>query len=58
VPFGKKVVLSYTHQQHKDDDAKSKTYNSGYSLLLTHAATNAPVHCSYIAERTETISGS
>jgi hypothetical protein len=33
-------------------NAKTKTYNSGYSLLVTHATTNPPVHCLYMAERT------
>jgi hypothetical protein len=31
---------------------KNKTYNSGYSLLVTHPTSNPPVHCLYMAERT------
>jgi hypothetical protein len=31
---------------------KSKTYNSGYSLVVTHLTTNPPVHCLSTAERT------
>jgi hypothetical protein len=31
---------------------KTKTYNSGDSLVVTHLTTNPPVHCLYMAERT------
>jgi hypothetical protein len=31
---------------------KSKTYNSGYSLVVTHLTTNPPVRCLNRAERT------
>ena len=31
---------------------KAKTYNSGYSLVVTHLTTNPPVHCLNRAERT------
>jgi hypothetical protein len=31
---------------------KSKTYNSGYSLVVTHLTTNPPVSCLSTAERT------
>jgi hypothetical protein len=31
---------------------KAKTYNSGYSLVVTHLTTNPPVHCLSTAERT------
>jgi hypothetical protein len=31
---------------------RSKTYNSGDSLVVTHLTTNPPVHCLYMAERT------
>jgi hypothetical protein len=30
----------------------SKTYNSGYSLVVTHLTTNPPVRCLNRAERT------
>ncbi|KAF2874006.1 hypothetical protein BDV95DRAFT_592155 [Massariosphaeria phaeospora] len=33
-------------------NAKTKTYNSGYSLVVTHLTTNPPVHCLSTAERT------
>jgi hypothetical protein len=34
-------------------DAKmTKTYNSGYSLVVTHLTTNPPVRCLNRAERT------
>ena len=32
-----------------------KTYNGGDSLVVTHLITNPPVHCLYIAERTESL---
>jgi hypothetical protein len=32
--------------------AKTKTYNSGYSLVVTHLTTNPPVRCLNRAERT------
>ena len=35
-----------------DVQKKSKTYNSGDSLVVTHLTTNPPVHCLYMAERT------
>jgi hypothetical protein len=31
---------------------KTKTYNSGYSLVVTHLTTNPPVRCLNRAERT------
>jgi hypothetical protein len=31
---------------------QSKTYNSGYSPVVTHLTTNPPVHCLSTAERT------
>jgi hypothetical protein len=34
---------------------KSKTYNSGYSPVVTHLTTNPPVSCLNIAERTGSI---
>ena len=33
-------------------NAKTKTYNSGYSLVVTHLTTNPPVRCLNRAERT------
>jgi hypothetical protein len=38
------------HQDHKQK--KAKTYNSGYSLVVTHLTTNPPVRCLNRAERT------
>jgi hypothetical protein len=40
------------HDPHGQKFMQTKTYNSGYSLLVTHATTNPPVHCLYMAERT------
>jgi hypothetical protein len=34
------------------EDAWAKTYNSGYSLVVTHLTTNPPVRCLNRAERT------
>jgi hypothetical protein len=40
-------------REHTPERAKtSKTYNSGYSLVVTHLTTNPPVHCLSTAERT------
>ena len=33
-------------------EKKAKTYNSGYSLVVTHLTTNPPVRCLNRAERT------
>jgi hypothetical protein len=33
-------------------EKRSKTYNSGDSLVVTHLTTNPPVSCLYMAERT------
>jgi hypothetical protein len=33
-------------------EIKTKTYNSGYSLVVTHLTTNPPVRCLNRAERT------
>jgi hypothetical protein len=39
--------------QRQDATGKtSKTYNSGYSLMVTHLTTNPPVSCLSTAERT------
>ena len=32
--------------------SKSKTYNSGDSLAVTHLIINPPIYCLYMAERT------
>ncbi|KAF2875810.1 hypothetical protein BDV95DRAFT_562694 [Massariosphaeria phaeospora] len=32
-----------------------RTYNSGYSLVVTHLTTNPPVHCLNSAERTGSV---
>ena len=57
--FNRRNIWSNTHsehtdknQQHRDEDKKQKTYNSGDSLVVTHLTTNPPVHCLYMAERT------
>jgi hypothetical protein len=34
------------------EDTWAKTYNSGYSLVVTHLTTNPPVRCLNRAERT------
>ena len=31
---------------------RAKTYNSGYSLVVTHLTTNPPIRCLNMAERT------
>jgi hypothetical protein len=36
----------------KERATKRKTYNSGYSPVVTHLTTNPPVHCLSTAERT------
>jgi hypothetical protein len=36
----------------KNKEQKQKTYNSGYSPVVTHLTTNPPVHCLSTAERT------
>ena len=33
-------------------EKQTKTYNSRYSLVVTHLTTNLPVSCLYMAERT------
>ena len=37
---------------HWDSKMMAKTYNSGYSLVVTHLTTNPPVRCLNRAERT------
>jgi hypothetical protein len=44
-------VLRTFHGQ-KFSNKKAKTYNSGYSPVVTHLTTNPPVHCLSTAERT------
>ena len=39
-------------ERKKAVNAKTKTYNSGYSLVVTHLTTNPPVRCLNRAERT------
>jgi hypothetical protein len=41
-----------TIQPTYDTTKMAKTYNSGYSLVVTHLTTNPPVHCLSTAERT------
>jgi hypothetical protein len=36
----------------EEEQKKTKTYNSGYSLVVTHLTTNPPVRCLNRAERT------
>ena len=37
---------------HVMEQKRTKTYNSGDSLVVTHLTTNPPVSCLYMAERT------
>ena len=37
----------------EEKNQKSKTYNSGYTLVVAHLTTNPPVRCLNMAERTE-----
>jgi hypothetical protein len=41
-----------TFRSEKFGSKKTKTYNSGYSPVVTHLTTNPPVHCLSTAERT------
>jgi hypothetical protein len=36
----------------RSEDVAKKTFNSGYSLVVTHLTTNPPVRCLNRAERT------
>ena len=51
-------ILSHTSSREAkrldsfNKNKKTKTYNSGDSLVVTHLTTNPPVHCLYMAERT------
>jgi hypothetical protein len=47
-----KTALTLPTVRKSSTKKTAKTYNSGYSLLVTHATTNPPVHCLYMAERT------
>jgi hypothetical protein len=49
VPVKQKVC---THIRALASAKKPKTYNSGYSLVVTHLTTNPPVRCLNRAERT------
>jgi hypothetical protein len=57
------ITLQYTHDAtlhcvlrtfrgQKFSSKKTKTYNSGYSPVVTHLTTNPPVHCLSTAEQT------
>jgi hypothetical protein len=39
-------------EEQKEQTMRAKTYNSGYSLVVTHLTTNPPVRCLNRAERT------
>ena len=39
-------------KQEEEAKTRAKTYNSGYSLVVTHLTTNPPVRCLNRAERT------
>jgi hypothetical protein len=41
-----------TYSACRKEQGKAKTYNSGYSLVVTHLTTNPPVRCLNRAERT------
>jgi hypothetical protein len=50
-----RLCMWLIHDDGDDDnlaDKKAKTYNSGYSLVVTHLTTNPPVRCLNRAERT------
>jgi hypothetical protein len=42
----------YMAASHAIEQKRTKTYNSGDSLVVTHLTTNPPVSCLYMAERT------
>jgi hypothetical protein len=42
----------YKKEMCKRTGKKTKTYNSGYSLVVTHLTTNPPIRCLNMAERT------
>jgi hypothetical protein len=44
----RRMACSFNRQQKNEQ----KTYNSGYSLVVTHLTTNPPVRCLNRAERT------
>jgi hypothetical protein len=46
-----KLGLHFTYLP-KSNKLLKKTYNSGYSLVVTHLTTNPPVRCLNRAERT------
>jgi hypothetical protein len=46
------MQTSTTNIWRKEGPQKEKTYNSGYSLVVTHLTTNPPVRCLNRAERT------
>jgi hypothetical protein len=45
-------VLTSTTKTNRHHVRPKKTYNSGYSLVVTHLTTNPPVRCLNRAERT------
>ena len=44
--------LVQPHERSQRSTKMAKTYNSGYSLVVTHLTTNPPVQCLSTAERT------
>jgi hypothetical protein len=47
-----KTQSAQSHAVHRMSKRQAKTYNSGYSLVVTHLTTNPPVRCLNRAERT------
>jgi hypothetical protein len=53
IPTTRLYLVFYGHSAAKSSATKkAKTYNSGYSPVVTHLTTNPPVHCLSTAERT------
>jgi hypothetical protein len=48
----KSLKVAPEEPKHYGEAKKTKTYNSGYSLVVTHLTTNPPVRCLNRAERT------
>jgi hypothetical protein len=51
-PFSLYTTLAWAYRNLMGKKEKAKTYNSGYSLVVTHLTTNPPVRCLNRAERT------
>jgi hypothetical protein len=52
IPTARLHCVLRTFCSQKSGNKKAKTYNSGYSPVVTHLTTNTPVHCLSTAERT------